>query len=271
MEHVVRSFEAFAERSGQRIVELQASGSGADVHVTAKFEKAETAADGLSFCVQTIASGGDLNALVSITDDGAIVENEGWATRLFLAAQNSWLSVMKWLLEHGADVHVGFPEPGLTPLHGAAIRGHHDAAVILLDAGARVDGRSTHGFTALYLAAAQNHRKICKLLLSRGASLDASTRDGRDAEAEARSDGHTATAEFLAAVRAAGGWRPYVAAQRKPYIDALLAIRQRLPALRDRGRAASASSVRAHERLFLETPDGVFGHVLTFWQSDRDP
>ncbi|KAH8053774.1 hypothetical protein JL722_9252 [Aureococcus anophagefferens] len=35
--------------------------------------------------------------------------------------------------------------------------------------------------------------------------------------------------------------------------------------------AASASSVRAHERLFLETPADVFGHVLTFWQSDRDP
>ena len=39
MEHVVRGFEAFAERSGQRIVELQASGSGADVHVTAKFDQ----------------------------------------------------------------------------------------------------------------------------------------------------------------------------------------------------------------------------------------
>ena len=271
MEHVVRGFEAFAERSGQRIVELQASGSGADVHVRAKFEKAETADDGLSFCVQTIASGGDLNALVSITDDGAIVEKEGWATRLFLAAQNSWLSVMKWLLEHGADVHVGFPKPGLTPLHGAAIRGHHDAAVILLDAGARVDDREQHSWTALHYAATQNRRKVCKLLLSRGASLDASTRDGRDAEAEARSAGHTATADLLAEVRAAGGWHLYVAAQRKPYIDALLALRQRLPALRDRGRAASASSVRAHERLFLETPDGVFGHVLTFWQTDRDP
>ncbi|KAH8045314.1 hypothetical protein JL720_16729 [Aureococcus anophagefferens] len=36
------------------------------------------------------------------------------------------------------------------------------------------------------------------------------------------------------------------------------------------GRAAPSSSVRAHERLFLKTPDDVFGHVLAFWRSDRD-
>ncbi|KAH8098891.1 spectrin binding protein [Aureococcus anophagefferens] len=159
MERFVRGFEAFAEH---------ASGSGADFHVTVKFENAEMDVEG-RVLLQTIVCGGDLNALVSITDDGAIVEKEG------------------------------------------------------------------------------------------------------DAEAEARSAGNTATADHLAAVRAAGGWRPYVAAQRKPYIDALLTLRERLPALRDRGRAASASSVRAHERLFLETPADVFGHVLTFWQSDRDP
>ena len=111
---------------------------------------------------------------------------------------------------------------------------------------------------------------MCKLLLSRGAPLDARSNIGHDPLDIARRRLHTTTAEFLAAVRAAGGWRPYVAAQRKPYIDALLALRQRLPALRARGRAAPSSSERLHERLFLETPGDAFGHVLTFWQSDRD-
>lgn len=41
VERLVRGFEAYAERSGQRIVELRVSGCGADVHVTAKFEKEE--------------------------------------------------------------------------------------------------------------------------------------------------------------------------------------------------------------------------------------
>ena len=82
-----------------------------------------------------------------------------------------------------------------------------------------------------------------------------------------RSKGHTTIADLLAAVRAAGGWLPYVNAPRKE----LLALRQRLPALRDRGRAAPSSSVRAHEQLFLDTPFDVFTSVLAFWRTDRDP
>ncbi|KAH8072905.1 hypothetical protein JL720_10992 [Aureococcus anophagefferens] len=109
---------------------------------------------------------------------------------------------------------------------------------------------------------------MCKLLLSRGASLDARNNDGDDPEARARAYDHTTTADFLAAVRAAGGWLPYVNAPRKE----LLALRRRLPALRERGRAAPSSSVRAHERLFLrkDVPDDIFSLVLTFWHSARD-
>ena len=67
-------------------------------------------------------------------------------------------------------------------------------------------------------------------------------------------------------MRAAGGWQPYVDAPRKE----LLTLRQRLPALRDRGRAAPSSSVRAHERLFLDALDDVFTSILAFWRSERD-
>ena len=111
-----------------------------------------------------------------------------------------------------------------------------------------------------------NHTTMCRLLLSRGASLDPRSNSGRDPEACARSRGQTTTADLLAAVRAAGGWLPYVDAPRKE----LLALRQRLPALRDRGRAAPSSSVRAHERLFLDTPDDVFTSIVAFWRSERD-
>ncbi|KAH8053248.1 spectrin binding protein [Aureococcus anophagefferens] len=76
-----------------------------------------------------------------------------------------------------------------------------------------------------------------------------------------------ATAAFLAKVRAAGGWDKYV---HEPRAD-LLALRQQLPSLRERGRA-SPSTVRAHERLFLNTslPDEVFSHILAFWRTSRD-
>ena len=103
---------------------------------------------------------------------------------------------------------------------------------------------------------------MCKLLLSRGASLDARTKSGRDPEARARYLGaNTTTADFLAAVRAAGGWRPHVAAQRKPYIDALVALRRELPMRR------IAPTVPAHARLFLETPDDIFLRVLEYWRT----
>ena len=144
-----------------------------------------------------------------------------------------------------------------------------DAVALLLDAGAQVDGRSSGNWTALHLAACWGHDHMCKLLLSRGASLDARTcpsSHGFDPEDMTRFKGKTTTANLLAAIRAAGGWAAYVHAPRKE----LLALRQQLLALRERGRAAPSSSVRVHERLFLDTPGDVFTSVLQFWRSDRD-
>ncbi|EGB09920.1 hypothetical protein AURANDRAFT_15998, partial [Aureococcus anophagefferens] len=69
---------------------------------------------------------------------------------------------------------------GLTPLHTAAHWGHSDTAVLLLDAGARVNDRAGTSDTALHFAARRNNSKMCKLLLSRGASLDARNNDGDD-------------------------------------------------------------------------------------------
>ena len=226
-----------------------------------------------SFIDQTAryhASGGDLDALVRVVNnrigDVRIKDASHGGTRLYYAAGYSWFSAIDWLLERGADVHLGRPSLGLTPLHRAVDSSHFDAAVLLLDAGARVDDRVQTGVTALHLAALYNNPKMCKLLLSRGASLDWRDAAGRDPESRARNYNKTTTPDFLAAVRAAGGWLPYVNAPRKE----LLALRQRLPALRERRRAAPSSSVRAHERLFLETPDDVFASVLAFWRSERD-
>jgi hypothetical protein len=226
-----------------------------------------------SFIDQTVrfhAAGGDIDALVRVWGDGGggvrFEDETNGGTRLNNAAFRGYCSAIKTLLKLGADVHLGVPSNPHTPLHIASWEGHRDAAVLLLDAGARVDDRDGNGRTALHISARKNHSKFCKLLLSRGASLDARDADDRDPEFSALLRGCTNTAELLAAVRAAGGWPSYLEAPRKE----LLALRQRLPALRKRGRAAPSSSVRAHERLFLDVPDDVFGHVLAFWRSDRD-
>ena len=106
---------------------------------------------------------------------------------------------------------------------------------------------------------------MCKLLLSRGASLDARNSMGQDPEAHARFCDNSHNAAFLADVRAAGGWAAYVKVPRTQ----LLALRRELPALRESGRA-SPSSVRLHERLFVEIPEDVFIHAFQFWRGERD-
>jgi len=216
------------------------------------------------------ASGGDLAALVRVLDGSGGVRFEdapNRQTRLHYAAYKGWCSALSCLLKRGADVNLGWPSKGLTPLHSASFHDRYNAAVLLLDAGARVDDRNQHGWTALHQAASNNHPKMCKLLLSRGASLDARNVSGRDPEASARYRGNTTLADFLAAVRAAGGWTAHVAARRADRAE-LLAFRRALPTLRRSGPCAA----RAQARLFLDArvPDDVFVLVLQFWRSERD-
>ena len=226
----------------------------------------------LSFIYQTKrfhASGGDLNTFVRVSlgvDSGVSIEDAQHYgdTRLCFAARFGWCSAINYLLQQGVDVHLG---SHWTALHLAVRYNYCDAAVSLLDAGARLSDRTRSGWTALHIAASYGHTNICKLLLSRGASLDARESSGRDPEAFARHMGEVTMADFLGEVRAAGGWAKYVAAPRAD----LLALRRELPSLRERGRA-SPSTVRAHERLFLNTtlPDEVFARMLTYWRSSRD-
>ena len=200
-------------------------------------------------------------------------------TRLYFATESGYCTTMRWLLDHGADPHEGLiePEEGMwTPLHEAAYRGRKRAAVILLDAGAQVDAIGLDGSRPLHEAATNGHKDTCKLLLSRGASID--VRDVAGAYPEIIAHIHSRFNQdtrawdyelyrFLAAVRAAGGWQPYLDAPRRE----LLALRRELPSLRERGRA-TPSDDRLYERLFhdVRVPEEIFIHVLSYWRTPRD-
>jgi len=222
-----------------------------------------------------VAWGRSVDALVDVYFEGDSVRIEeyagGW-TRLYYAARKGWCAAITWLLEHGADVHVGMPSRGWTPLHGAAWCDQHDAAVLLLDAGARVDDRGSYGSTALHTAAYLGNLAMCQLLLSRGASIDARANNGEDPEALARRRGRTATTDLLAAVRAAGGWPAYVAA-----------LRVQLRVLRilcEKGRAVAPpgllarlfpceterrASLRSARKALAALPRDAFCHIVQFW------
>ena len=208
------------------------------------------------------AAGRDINEPVYFKSIGS---NGVLTRRLCWAAQRGWCKSIRWLVKRGANVGATDLHPLrlFTPLHLAVSFTHKDAAVLLLGAGADVDARSGYQYTALHLA---ESTALSKLLLSRGASIDARDKNNRDPETYAREESYM-TVALLADVRRAGGWKRYVAAPRAE----LLALRRDLPLLRERGRAGP-STVRAHERLFLNTslPDDVFAHVLSFWRSARD-
>ena len=164
-------------------------------------------------------SGSSLDALGWVYDDGdgvlRIEDEPDGHTLLYYAARQGWRTATAWLLTRDANVHVGYPSMHMTPLHIAGFPRQCAVSLLLLEAGARVGAHNRRGQTALHYAAADGHTNRCKLLLSRGASLNESDCYDRDPEATARFLGSTDTAEFLAAVRAAGGWRAYCAARQR--------------------------------------------------------
>jgi len=238
-------------------------GGGADSDDDVAYAKTMVSSEEQAFLDEAqawVRSGGDINDVDPDYDS---------ATRLHRACELGYRSVVRWLLENGAEVQAVMGIGRWMPLHVAADSGRCEAAVLLLDAGAHVDARSHYSSTALHCVASSPYAvdvvEMCKLLLSRGASLDARDDSGNDPEAEAHLDDCPDVAALLADVRAAGGWSAYVAAPR----NQLLALRRELPMC---FRTGPCSAPRAQARLFLDKkiPDDVFMHVLTFWRSARD-
>jgi hypothetical protein len=126
------------------------------------------------------------------------------------------------------------------------------------------------------------HCEMIRLLLHHGADFDARDNNGTTAEAHARMHTRPEAAALLAAVRRAGGWRPYVGYPRFRLLmlrivaeqgraetkDALL--RRLFPA----GPPAPVGTKRPRETYRAQKggliPRGIFMHIVGYWRSSRD-
>ena len=149
-----------------------------------------------------LAAGADANALVTRGSEGRrnspdyVLEHDVvGATPFWLAAHFSEPTIMRSLIEHGADASFAMTN-GTTALHAATAARRRqelgltanlavnerrvlDAVTIALDHGTDIAATDEKGNTALHVAASRRLDTVVELLVGRGADLTAQNADGQ--------------------------------------------------------------------------------------------
>lgn len=157
----------------------------------AELEKAVQAGD--SDKVAAILRFGDLKRRVN-------VNAPLWPKRerlLHLAAQGDHRDICIMLLEAKAEVDCEEISDGRHPLHDACAKGSYDAAELLLDRKAQIEGSTFTGMRPLHWASARGHPDVVDLLLDRRASLGAASCNGYQPMHHAANAGHAAVVRLL--------------------------------------------------------------------------
>jgi len=81
----------------------------------------------------------------------------------------------------GVDVNSRDEEFGVTPLCWAALLGQTETVKLLIQKGAKVDGRNNDGATPLHAASFLGHTEIAARLIEEGADVDATNNQGQTA------------------------------------------------------------------------------------------
>ena len=121
------------------------------------------------------AGEGRFDVVKYLIDHGADVSKKAWheRTALHTASERGNLKVVEALLSKGAEIDVE-DEDRCTPLMLAAGRGHIDISLYLIDHSARADINKKDGCkrTALHYASERGDLEVVKALLSKGAEID---------------------------------------------------------------------------------------------------
>jgi len=108
------------------------------------------------------------------------VDARDGSTILIRATANNDIEMIKFLIEHGADLNKPGPK-NMTPLHIAALFKFIEAGKLLLGAGALVDSLDQFGATPLAHVMSDREEgflEMAKLLISYGAKKDITNKDG---------------------------------------------------------------------------------------------
>ena len=122
-------------------------------------------------------------------------------TPLSWAAMNGHQTVMRLLLDKGAELESKDKADGRTPLSWAAESGHKAAVKLLLEKGAELESKDKYyGRTPLFWAAEKGHETVVKLLLAKeGVDPDSTSDYGQTPLSCAAKNGHEAVVKMLLA------------------------------------------------------------------------
>lgn len=147
------------------------------------------------------ASIGDLNALMQhLTNQPPSIHsysNDGF-TPLGLACYFGHLEIVKYLVNHGADVNRASSNSfHVAPIHSATAISDYEITAFLLEHGADVNAKQQSGVTPLHSAAHNGKLNIAKLLVDHGADIHAKTSEGKTPADMAFEKNYTEVGEYL--------------------------------------------------------------------------
>mmetsp|Transcript_32237 Transcript_32237/g.41432 ORF Transcript_32237/g.41432 Transcript_32237/m.41432 type:complete len:273 (+) Transcript_32237:12-830(+) len=121
---------------------------------------------------------------------------QGGATALHLACSQGHDSIVKILLDHGANIHAQVND-GKSVLHIAALSRRDSTINLLIDRGANVEMRDKLGFTPVMVSALKGFDSTTTLFLDRGALINVQDPLGNSAGSLASRFGHESTRDLI--------------------------------------------------------------------------
>ena len=114
------------------------------------------------------AENGIISILKWVLEKGANIDlkDSKQETALFIATRNANLQIVQFLLRRGANVKIKNQDSQFTPLHQSVLLGNYEIAIELINYKAIIDSKNSEQSTPLTVACGVNNTRMALLLLS---------------------------------------------------------------------------------------------------------